>query len=119
MRISFWLWSFAAFGSANEPSGISTRPIAGLVDGSVGFCVDGSVGFCVVASVGACVDDSVDASVIFSDGLFPVVVFSVDFTPDGVSVMSLFTGFTLLSAYCWACIYLTPVSAILSILYAA
>ena len=110
MRISFWLWSFAAFGSANEPSGISTRPIDGFVGGSVVF----SVG----SSVGACVDVSVVASVMFSDGFFPVVAFSVDFTPDGASVMSLFTGFTLLSAYCWACICLTPVSAV-SILYAA
>ena len=110
MRISFWLWSFAAFGSANEPSGISTRPIDGFVDGSVGF----SVGFSVVTSVGACVD----VSVIFSDGFFPVVAFSVVFTPAGSSIMSLFTGFILLSAYCFACICLTPVSAV-SILYAA
>ena len=119
MRISFWLWSFAAFGSANEPSGISTKPIVGFVGGSVGF----SVGFSVVTSVGACVDFSVDVSVIFSDGFFPVVAFSVVafsviFTPAGSSVMSLFTGFILLSAYCFACICLTPVSAV-SILYAA
>ena len=114
MRISFWLWSFAAFGSAKEPSGISTKPIVGFVGGSVGF----SVGFSVVTSVGACVDFSVVASVIFSDGFFPVVAFSVIFTPAGSSVMSLFTGFILLSAYCCACICLTPISAV-SILYAA